>query len=225
MTKPRFICGFSLVWALIFGSCIGLKADMTLRGDGSGRLILEYRVSRIAESLGKLDGNERWQTVPAGRADFDRTVERLPGVRLVSFSAKDDGADVINRVSLEFKDIESLIPFLAGAGESASLTEENGNRRLSLIFSPGAKNADPELLALIREASRPYALALNFSAPGEAALALTDGGGNPLAAPPEGLEIQSRGKKVSLSIGTGDLLSLPEGLGVEITWPAAASKR
>jgi hypothetical protein len=218
MVKSRFIGVLSLVWTLVFGSCVGVKAEMTLRDDGSGRLILEYRVSQTAESLGKQDGNERWQTVPVGRADFERTIERLPGLRMVSFSTKDEGADVTNRVSLEFKDVESLIPFFAGAGEGASLVEEGGKKRLSLIFYPGLKNADPELLALVRDLSRPYALALDFSAPGEAALTLTDGGGKPLAVP-EGAAVQGRGKKVSMSIGTGDLLSLPEGLGVEITWP------
>jgi hypothetical protein len=182
---------------------------------------LEYRVSRTAEGLGKLDGNERWQTIPAGRADFDRSLERLPGLRLVSFSSKEDGADMVNRAELEFRDLESLLPFLEGAaltsGSGASLTEKNGKKRLSLILYPGAPDADPELLALIREVSRDYRLSLSFRAPGGAELGLTDGQGRPLAAP-EKITVQPLGNKVSLSVNTGDLLSSPQGLGLEITW-------
>jgi hypothetical protein len=66
-------------------SCIGVKADITINADGSGKLALEYRVSNMVEALGKLDGNERWQTVPLGRADFERTLARLPKLRLSSF--------------------------------------------------------------------------------------------------------------------------------------------
>jgi hypothetical protein len=211
---------FPLAGILVLSSCIGVKAGISLRGNGSGRLRLEYRVSRIAESLGKLDGNERWQTVPTGRADFDRTLERLPGLRLVSFSTKEEAAVIINRVELEFKDIESLIPFLEGAGSGAVLTEEDGKKRLSLLLYPGAGEADPELLSLVREVSQGYGLSLSLSAPGGAELGLTDGEGRPLAAA-EGVETRKSGKKVSLSVATGDLLSSPRGLGVEFTWKPA----
>jgi hypothetical protein len=178
---------------------------------------LEYRVPRTVESLGKLDGNERWQTVPTGRADFNRTLERLPGLRLVSFSSKDDGTDIVNRVELEFKDLKALLPFLEGADPGASLTEENEKKQLSLILYPGVMGADPELLSLIREASQGYNVTVSLSAPGGAELGLTDGGGRPLTAA-EGIETRPSGKKVSVSVHTGDLLSSPRGLGVEFTW-------
>jgi hypothetical protein len=209
---------FPLLGILALSSCIGLNAGISLRGNGSGRLRLEYRVSRIAESLGKLDGNERWQTIPVGRADFDRTLERLPGLRLVSFSSKEEDSVIMNRVELEFRDLNALIPFLEGAGSGAVLTEEAGKKRLSLIIYPGAGEADPDLLSLVREVSQGYGVALSFSAPGGAELGLTDGQGRSLDAA-EGVEIHRSGEKVSLSVNTGDLLSSPAGLGVEFIWP------
>ncbi|MDR1279160.1 MAG: hypothetical protein LBK02_10455 [Treponema sp.] len=208
---------FPLLGVFILGSCIGIEAGISVRGDGSGTMRLEYRISRLAESLGKLDGNEGWQTVPLGRADFERSLERLPGLRLVSFSSKDDGTDLITRAELEFKDIKDLIPFLAGAGQGAALVEENGKKRLSLIVFPGAGEGDGELLSLVRELARPYTFALSFSAPGAVELGLTDGRGMSRAAA-EGVLIESSGKKSSLSVNVGDLLSSPEGLGAEIIW-------
>jgi hypothetical protein len=217
MTRPSF---FILLFALIsfmMSSCIGFNADISVRRDGSGRISLEYRVSRLVESLGKLDGNDRWQTVPVGKADFDRTLDRLPGMRMVSFSSKDDGKDIINRAEMEFKDIKSLLSFLDAAGGGASFAEENGKNRLSLILYPGLKRGDPELLSLVKEVSRDYRCALSVTVPGEAVMNLSKGDGRPLDSAGE-IRVQSPGKKVSLSVNTGDLLASPEGLKAEFIW-------
>jgi hypothetical protein len=200
----------------LLGSCIGVSVDISVRGNGSGTMTLEYRFSRTAGALGRLDGNARWQTVPVGRADFERSLERLPGLRLASFSSREDDDDIVNRAALEFTSLEALIPFLAGTGRGASLKEEDGAMRLSLILYPGSKNADPELLSLVREISRPYTAALSFSGPGGAELNLTGGGGPPAA--PDWVRVQNRGRTVSLSANMGDLLAAPEELGVEIIW-------
>ncbi|MDR0624730.1 MAG: hypothetical protein LBG10_09935 [Treponema sp.] len=202
---------------VILSSCIGIRAEISVREDGSGRISMEYRISRIAESLGKLDGNERWQTVPLGKADFDRTLDRLPGMRMVSFSSKDDGKDMVNQAELEFTDMASLLAFLSASGEGASFVQEKGKNRLSLILYPGVQREDPELFSLIKEVFRTYDATLSFSAPGETALALTGAQGRPLGSA-EGVQVQSQEKKVSLSVDMGDLLTSPEGLGAEFIW-------
>jgi len=63
---------------LLFNSCIGLSLDIQMRRNGSGRLLMEYRVSRMAEAIGRLDGNENWPIIPNGRADFERTLRGFP---------------------------------------------------------------------------------------------------------------------------------------------------
>jgi hypothetical protein len=205
---------------LVLSSCIGVSADITISADGSGRIALEYRVSRMAEALGRLDGNERWQTVPAGRADFERALTRLPGMRLVSFSTREqaeggaaNGGDIINRAELEFKNIETLLAFLDASGERASFVRENGTNRLTLTLlearDPVASDAD--LLALMRELSRGYELRLSLSAGGTASLSVK----------PESVSLARlvpSGKKVSFTIDTGELLSLPGGLELEFDW-------
>ena len=50
---------FLCLAAIGLNSCLGASADITIRSDGSGRIALEYRVSQMLESLGRLDGNER----------------------------------------------------------------------------------------------------------------------------------------------------------------------
>jgi hypothetical protein len=214
--------GILLVIVLLsLASCFGVSADISVREDGSGKIALEYRVSRLAEALGKLDGNSRWQTVPVGRADFERTVARLPGMRLISFSAREtpsggaaNGGDIINKAELEFKDLESLLAFLDASGKRAVFVRENGGNRLSLTLmaARSAEAVDHDLLTLLREVSRGYELRLSFSAPGTASLSVTPGT-VPAA------RIVSPGKQVSFSIETGELLGVEEGLTVEIIWP------
>ena len=237
--KNTVIVQLAVCALVILTSCVGVSADITVRADGSGRILLEYRVSPMAEALGKLDGNERWQTIPTGRADFDRTLARLPGMRLVSFSgAPAAGGQVVNRVELEFDRPETLTAFLDAAGKGAAFSKENEFSQEN-AFSPGSalpqgsggqpgrlnlilleKSApppDPALLELLREVSADYAFSVSFSAPQGAALTLTDGSGAPLSAVP-GVRHVSQGKKVSFAVGTGDLLGLADGIGAKITW-------
>ena len=49
--------GIFIAIMLLLSSCMGVQADIALNSDGSGILVLEYRFSRLLESLGKLDGN------------------------------------------------------------------------------------------------------------------------------------------------------------------------
>jgi len=125
------LCGAALT---LMNSCLGVAADITIRADGSGTIVLEYRVSQMLESLGRLDGNENWPAIPVGKVDFERSLARIPGLRLSSFSAKDvphsssgGGRDLLTKVALEFKDTAALLAFLDSAGSHASLTQENRN--------------------------------------------------------------------------------------------------
>jgi hypothetical protein len=203
---------------LILNSCAGVSADITVRPDGSGKIVLEYRVSAALEALGRFDGNQRWQTVPTGRADFERTLARLPDMRLVSFSSKEEmssngSGNIINRAELEFKNIEALPAFFGAPGKRAAFVRENGKNRLSFTLLDAGQGAgvDPDLLSLAREVSAGYELRLSFSAPETASLVTTPGG---ISA----ARIVSPGKKVSLAIETGELLGLSDGLQVEFIW-------
>jgi hypothetical protein len=210
-----------LLAPLLLNSCFGVYADISVRADGSGTIALEYRVSHLAASLGSLDGNERWHTVPVGRADFERSLARLPGLRLASFSEKSAGEDNVIHAAIDFKTLEALTAFLDGGGGQARSTRENGTNRLTLIMLDAetgrAANANPDLSALVRSVCAPYETRIRFTAPRSASLTLLNGAGLPSGSL-QAARIAPRGKTVSLSIGTGDLLFLPEGLGIELRW-------
>lgn len=200
-------------------SCIGISADIQMRSNGSGRITLEYRFSRMAEAIGRLDGNERWNIIPTGRADIERTVARIDGLRLVSFSSREDSRDIINRVTLEFNNIETLIKFLDPTGSRASFSRQNGSNKLQLVLNePVSSEINPDLLHLVQQVSEGYNVSFSFNAPGTSALTLTDGAGNPIDVPPHAEVVSANRRNVSLTIPTSEILRMTTGLGIIITY-------
>jgi len=221
MKKPLIflcLCGAAIV---LMNSCLGVTADITIRADGSGTIALEYRVSQMLESLGRLDGNENWPAIPVGRADFERSLARIPGLRLSSFSAKDvphssGGRDMLTKVVLEFKDTAALLAFLDSTGRHASLIQEKRNSQavnvLRLVLLESSANpANSDLLSLLQEVSAGYEMSVSVSTPKNAALSVI-----PPSIP--AARMVSGGKKVSFSIDMKDLLELNQELVLEIVW-------
>ncbi|MDR2134019.1 MAG: hypothetical protein LBP27_02840 [Treponema sp.] len=200
---------------LALSSCFGVSLDISVKNDGSGRMNLEYRFSRQLESLGRLDGNGRWNIIPTGEADFKRSLARSADLDLVSFSAKEEDGDIVNRAEIEFKTSAALVSFLDAGGRRAAAGEEGAKKKLRLVLHEGTGNADPELLSLLKENSGNREVSVSLSAPGEASLALVNLAGEKIEAPP-GARLTARGKKVSFAMNTGDLLGFPGGIILEI---------
>jgi hypothetical protein len=203
--------------AIVLNSCLGVSADITIKADGSGKIDLEYRVSRALESLGRLDGNEKMPTVPVGKTDFERTVSRIPGLRLSHYSTKDirnnsGGSDLVTKVTLDFRDTTALLAFLDDAGSRATLVQEGQGAFLRLnLLDPSDGIINPDLLSLLREVSGGYDLTISFNLPGNGAITTI-----PASVP--ATKLVSTGKKASFSMGMDDLLGLNDGLALEIRW-------
>jgi len=203
---------------LILNSCIGISMEIQMGRNGSGRLVLEYRVSRLAENLGRLDGNEKWPIIPTGRADFERTLERIPGMRLVSYSTKEEARDVVTNVTLEYETAEALLKFLDPSGSRASLRTDDQSSSLNLILNEAVSQGyDPDLFELVRQTSTGYNFVISFSADTSSSLSFTDGSGT-AASSPAGAQTVASGRKTSLSIGVVELLEIREGIGIRFGW-------
>jgi len=195
----------------LLNSCFGLNMDITLNKNGSGILSLEYRISKLLDSLGKLEGNERWNTIPAGKADFERTLSRLPGLKMLSFSSREDQKDVIISSKIEFGSIKALMAFVDASGGRSSLQGDPGSGSLRLTLSEGAADGNPALLQLIKEISTSYSVDLSMSLQSEGSLDIVDNSGIPL-------EQQKRGKKLSCSFPLYTVLSSQNGINAVFRW-------
>ena len=223
MKGIALICCTVLV---LLTSCFGVNADITLNADGSGSMQLEYRIDKSLYDLGMLDGNERWNTIPVGRADFERTVARLPGMRLRSHSQKEEFYPdiIITTVRLDFSNIETLLAFLDASGNRSAMTGNAETGSLLLTLSDGETLQSDELKALIADISRyydgnqsrDYAVRVGMTFPHEANLALTDKEGSPLNS--SKIEVQPRGRTVSLTVPLYEALTSDQGIRAEFRW-------
>ena len=197
----------------IFCSCLGLSMDISVRGNGSGRVVMEYSVPAGAESIGRLDGNENWPIIPVGRADWQRTVSRIEGVRLASFSSRTRQQEVITKVTLDFDNPEALISLLDPSGVNSSYKDGE----LTIILNKEIPSEiNPDLLDLLRQVSSGKKISINFSSAGKSSnLTVTNGEGSPIAAP-QSAQIVQEGRRVSFSIDTAEVFDQAEGLGIKI---------
>jgi hypothetical protein len=207
-----------LFFSLFLVSCIGVKAGISVDAEGKGRISLEYRILREFEALGRLDGNEAWPVIPSGKADLERSLERLPGMTMRSFSQKNEGDDTVLRAEMDFSSVENLLPFLDAWGERAFYQDENGKKRLSLCLNPGGKTYDPQLIAIVSRFSEAYVWELSLTGPGTVSLVAKDGKGNPLAELPEGAKLEENGKTARFSIAPAGILSRENGLILDFSW-------
>ncbi|WP_304224450.1 hypothetical protein [Gracilinema caldarium] len=164
----RNTCGCIVAMLFIifsFSSCIGLNSNVTIRQNGSGTIQMEYRLSRMFEALGKLDGNEKQLPLPVSRTDFERTLTRVPGLSLSSYSSSQDDKDIIVKAELAFTNLEALKGFLDATGQSVRLATEGGNRTLELLLVRGIKNVDKELENLVRTIFSGYNIDMRFTLP------------------------------------------------------------
>jgi len=212
---------FILSFPFIFNSCIGVGMDITLNKDGSGTITLEYIIRQSFDSLGKLDGNERWNTIPVGRADFMRTIDRIPEMKLLSFSSKENAENIIVNAKMEFDNLRALTAFLDMSGRRSSYSGDANSGSLVLTLTEGL-NTDQgnwnneNLIDLIAVISEQYQVKMSMSFPNEGSLKITDAQG--LLSELPGSEIKQMGKNVSFTLPLYTVLSSTGGINVEFMW-------
>ncbi len=214
--KPAFQLFASLFLAsVLFVSCVGMDADIEIKENGSGTIKLGYRISRLVESMGKLDGNERWLPLPVGRADLERTVARVTGLSLSSFSSKQDETDVNIQTELEFTNLQALGAFLDASGRTSSISRTNGKSVLAMRFADGGGQLDPELKRLVDEVFKGYQVTIRVRTPSDP----TFSGSGTAAAPSIGTaDINAATRTATYSASIAELLSSSLPVVWTITW-------
>jgi hypothetical protein len=194
-------------------SCVGVSADIAVNSDNSGTITLEYRISSLLESLGKQDGNERWLPVPVGKADIERSIQRLPGIKMLSFSQGKDGKGLINTVKLEFKSMEALVNFLDPRGGMA-VYEKSPAGENSLSFNlEGIKKrndaADSAFFDFYKTISEGYVFSIKLNLEAEGTL------DSPSI---QGAAITSKGKKLIFSSPMSAVLNYEGPFSLNFRW-------
>ena len=208
---------FIFVFPLLLSSCFGINTEIVLNKNGSGSVTMEYHISKLIDSLGKLDGNERWNTIPVGKSDFERTIDRLPDIKMLLFSSREDEKNVKINTKLEFSSIKGLLAFLDASGLHSSFSGDSRSGNLIFTLAEGSAAESSGVNQLVSEISRGYSVKMSFTFPSEGKLVLSDNSGKTLTGIPES-EIIPVGKKVSFSFPLGEVLSSGNGMKAEFQW-------
>jgi len=205
---------------LTLNSCIGISLSIQMNKDGSGKLTMEYRISKMINNLGALDGNESMPSIPVGKTDWERTLNRIPGAKLASYSSVEEKQDTVIKAVIDYKDDKSLLLLLDSYGDKTSINRQGQSGKLELILlkdSVDNSTYDEDLLDLMRVFMDGYNFSINFIGQGNSTLAVTDGASNVIT-PQSSAKTVLSGKSVSYSIGIMDLLDIKDGLGFRISW-------
>jgi hypothetical protein len=204
----------SLLIIMGMTSCLGVSADITLNADNSGTISLEYRISQAFDSLGRLDGNETRPALPVGRMDFERTIERIPGMKLLSYASRDAGTDRLVTAKLEFSTMDDLLMFMDASGQRADYVP--GQKKLSFALSPGnTASRTPEMNSFLSQISQGYNVAISMSFPSEGTVSVLNARG--MASGARAI-VQQQGRKVSCSLPLETVLSDEQGVTLEFRW-------
>ncbi|MFA6505109.1 MAG: hypothetical protein WCT14_03365 [Treponemataceae bacterium] len=205
ISSSRFFLFLTLILTVSLTSCIGISSDVEVRADGSGTIALEYRISRLVESMGKLKGEERWLPLPLFRADMETTISRVEGLSLNSFTAKEDETDITVKAGLSFSDVGVLSRFLNSTGRQATLAEEGGKRSLTLRLAEGGGPLDSNLKRLVDTLFAGYVVSLRFKFP---SIPVVQGGGS----------VDAATRSAVFSSPVAQILSTEKPLAWIITW-------
>ncbi|MBN1834501.1 MAG: hypothetical protein JW820_01560 [Spirochaetales bacterium] len=205
--KPcNFLILAALGASLLLASCIGIESGLVLRADGSGTLILSYKISQYMKNIDVGRDDERLP-LPVSQEDFLRTVEGIEGLRLADLDQREDEENVYIRAILEFTRLEALNALSPDPGLGLSLTTAGGETVFRQTIAPAG---NPEELsedsrALVEEFFSGYELAYRLTAP-SAVLRHNLG------------ELSEDGRSVSYNVTVPQLLQTPEPVILEVAW-------
>lgn len=105
MRKIVILC----IASVFLMSCVGIDSTMTVKEDGSGTLLLNYRVSQLVADLGATTSEKGIVPLPLARVDFERSLQAAQSkVRLTRFERTENEKDISIRAELSFDSIEAL---------------------------------------------------------------------------------------------------------------------
>jgi hypothetical protein len=199
-----------------------MSMNVQMNKDGSGRLTMEYRISKLISSLGGLDGNESMPTIPVGKTDWERTIERIPGAKLASYSIVEGKLDTQVKIAIDYFDEFTLGELLAPLEKRITIDNQGQSGSfeilvLDAVSSVDESKYDKDFLDLMRVFWEGYNVSFSFNGPADSTLTITDGAGNTVPVHSAAQTILS-GKNVSYSISIMELLEIKAGLCFKFTW-------
>ena len=163
MRKIAVLC----VVSLLLLSCVGIDSRLTVRDNGSGTLVLTYRVSQLVADLGLSGSDKGAIPLPLSKSDFERSLESSKGkVRLTRFNRSENEKDITISAELSFDSLEALTQVDAFRGQDLTTgTDASGHTFSELIARAPGRPVSDESLRMIDAFFTGYDLTFTIEAP------------------------------------------------------------
>lgn len=166
IAKKSILIIFFVSLLMFFQACVGIDARIDIAANGSSIVNVEYRVSKMVQAMGRLnDDSEGQLPLPVGREDVQRSIENMPGSRLISFSSKEDEEDTLYSMRLGFDSLQALANYLSANGQRAHVQKNSDTQSLSIQIAQDSPPLDGELLNLIENVFQDYIIRLQIHTP------------------------------------------------------------
>ena len=202
-----------ILLSLLFASCIGASSRIVLNANGSGTVTQEYRISLDLEEMGETEETEDKPPVPMGKEDIERTVERIEGLHLLSFTSRQDEKDMYITAEFAFDSPEALSELMNQ--DSQQMKVDMQGKKIVLHFSAG-EQSENAFMEMIAEAFFGYDFSFSFTLPDNAKAVWFDENGKNVTQYPGTCTVQD--KTVAYSVSASDLMYLEAALDLEISW-------
>lgn len=112
-----YILVFSAI--VLLSSCVELENTVSFNKDGSGTILLKYRISKMILESSDLD-----IPLPLTTEEFKYTIENHSGISIKKLVQEEDDTDMIITAELEFLSIEDLCSIYELSTMKMSLSED-----------------------------------------------------------------------------------------------------
>jgi len=184
--------------ALSLCSCVGIESRISLGSDGSGTLLLDYRISQFLRE-------GRGLPLPVSREDFQRAVQSAPGLRLSSLSQREDEQDLYIAAGISFQRVEDLNALGDQLGLGYTAQEDSHVFRQRVYRGQPPEGFSAESLKMIETFFQGYELSFVVSSPA------------PIRAHSLG-ELSEDKRSLSYKTTIPELLKHKEELTLEVIW-------
>ena len=127
--KTRIVKIFSIIFIPFFlFSCINIDAEIILRQNLSGEILIKYSISKAAINIGKIDKNDNFLPLPIEEQRFREIAANVNGLTFMSYKQEETEAEIFINVRYGFTNIEALNAIVANSNDKKIEIQRRGDR-------------------------------------------------------------------------------------------------
>jgi hypothetical protein len=233
--RSLWIWAIIISFIFILASCMGAESKMKIQNDGSGTILFSYRISRMllemgnttdpageelsdepaaesGDTLSEGTGEEENSDVPLPitKEDFEKSVEGIDGLELISVTENKTDNDVIITAELSFESVEALSQAEAFSEWPITFEKDGEKHVFTQLISEGTGDdpqaaMDEETINMVESMFEGYEFSFSVEAP------------SPVQEHSIG-ELSADKKTVTYAIPVAEMMRIKEPLELIIIW-------